>query len=195
MKELLYIDCCIRGRQSRTRKLADAFLAALPRRYHVTRLDLTALDLKPMYGARFREREDLLKSGQTDGPLFDLARQLAAADAVVIAAPFWELSFPALLKIYIENVAVEGITFRGTERGLVGMCHGERCVYLTTRGGIYQPGDPMDQGTSYLSAMQKFFGLGSLECVSADGLDVDGMDAAALLRDGCRRATDLALTF
>ena len=26
MKQLLYIDCCIRGEQSRTRKLAEAFL-------------------------------------------------------------------------------------------------------------------------------------------------------------------------
>ena len=32
MTDLLYIDCCIRGEQSRTKKLAEAFLAELAQR-------------------------------------------------------------------------------------------------------------------------------------------------------------------
>ena len=30
MKNVLFVDCCIRGEASRTKKLADAFLSALP---------------------------------------------------------------------------------------------------------------------------------------------------------------------
>ena len=34
------------------------------------------------------------------------------ADTIVIAAPFWDFSFPAALKIYIENIYVTGIVSR-----------------------------------------------------------------------------------
>ena len=105
-------------------------------------------DLRPLSGEFFAGREALLQAGKTDDSRFDRARQLAAADLVVIAAPFWDMSFPSLLKIYIENVSVEGITFRSTEEGLKGQCTAERCVFLTTRGAAYAPGDPMKRRRS-----------------------------------------------
>ena len=42
MKNVLFVDCCIRGEASRTKKLADAFLSALPADCRVTRLGLMA---------------------------------------------------------------------------------------------------------------------------------------------------------
>ena len=45
MKNVLFVDCCIRGEASRTKKLADAFLSALPADCRVTRLDLMAEEL------------------------------------------------------------------------------------------------------------------------------------------------------
>ena len=53
MKQALYIDCCVRGAQSRTRRLADAFFAALGKDWQVTRLDLTQEELRPLCGAYF----------------------------------------------------------------------------------------------------------------------------------------------
>jgi len=194
VKRALYIDCCIRGKQSRTRKVAEAFLAALPKTWKVTTVNLMREDLRPLSGEFFAGREELLQTGKIDDVRFDRARQLAAADLVVIAAPFWDMSFPALLKIYIENVSVEGITFRGTEEGLRGLCRAERCVFLTTRGAAYAPGDPMEQALPYLRAIQKFFGFGALDCVAADGLDLDGADADALVAEACARAAALAET-
>lgn len=192
MKQALYLDCCVRGEQSRTRKLAEAFFSALPDSWNVTKLDLTQEELHPLNGEFFAEREQLLRAGKTDDPRFDRAREIAAADLVVIAAPFWDLSFPSLLKIYIENVSVEGITFRSSAQGLHGCCKAENCVLLTTRGGVYLPGDPLEQATPYLGAIQKFFGFGGFTCVSADGLDIDGMDANAILTEACARAAVLA---
>ena len=37
-KQVLYIDCCIRGDESRTARLGDAFLKALPAEYDILRL-------------------------------------------------------------------------------------------------------------------------------------------------------------
>lgn len=194
MKQALYIDCCIRGGQSRTRKLAEAFFAALPETWEVTAVNLMEEDLRPLSGEFFQRREELLQSGKIDDPRFDRARRLAAADLVVIAAPFWDMSFPSLLKVYIENVSVEGITFRGTAEGLKGLCAAERCLFLTTRGDAYADGDPMEQAVPYLRAIQRFFGFGKLDCVAADGLDLDGADAEAHVADACARAAALART-
>ena len=194
MKQALYIDCCIRGEQSCTRRLAEAFFAALPKGWQVTAVPLMEEDLRPLNGETLASRDALLLAGRTDAPRFDRARQLAEADLVVIAAPFWDMSFPALLKVYIENVSVEGITFRTTAEGLKGLSRAERCVFLTTRGGAYPAGDPMEQAVPYLRAIQKFFGMGALSCVAADGLDLDGADAAALVTDAQARAAALART-
>ena len=42
MKNVLFVDCCIRREASNTKKLAEAFLSALPSDCAVTRLDLMA---------------------------------------------------------------------------------------------------------------------------------------------------------
>ena len=192
MKQALYIDCCVRGAASRTRRLADAFFAALGKDWQVTRLDLTQEELRPLCGAYFEERESLLREGRTDHPRFNRAHRLAEAELVVVAAPFWDMSFPALLKLYIENVSVEGITFRSTAEGLKGLCRAERCVFLTSRGGAYPDGDPMEQAVPYLRAIQRFFGIGGLDVIAADGLDLDGADVNAITAAACERAAALA---
>lgn len=194
VKQALYIDCCIRGGASRTKRLAEAFFAALPETWQVTTLNLMEEDPRPLTGESLAGRDALLLAGRTDDPRFDRARQLAKADLIVIAAPFWDMSFPALLKIYIENVSVEGITFRSTAEGLIGLCKAERCVFLTTRGGTYPAGDPLEQAVPYLRAIQLFFGFGALDCVAADGLDLDGADAEALVAEARARAAALART-
>ena len=45
MKNVLFVDCCIRREASNTKKLAEAFLSALPSDCAVTRLDLMAENL------------------------------------------------------------------------------------------------------------------------------------------------------
>ncbi len=120
MKNVLFVDCCIRREASRTKKLAEAFLSALPSDCAVTRLDLMAEDISYFKDSYFAQREQLLAAGEQDHPRFRYAHQFAQADRIVIAAPFWDLSFPALLKVYIEQVSVDGITFGSTESGLQG---------------------------------------------------------------------------
>ncbi len=110
----------------------------------------------------------------------------------VMAAPFWDLSFPALLKIYIENVSVDGITFRSTPEGLAGLCRGTDLVFLTTRGGFYDDGGPLEQAFSYLRGIQQFFGFDRFHAVAANGQDVQGYDGEGALREACKRAAALA---
>ena len=191
MKEVLFVDCCIRGNESRTRRLADRFLAALDPAYHVTRLNLMEENLSYFKGDYFDERQRLLESGDRSHPRFRYAHQFAEADLIVIAAPFWDLSFPALLKVYIEQVSVDGITFGSTEKGLQGLCQASDMVFLTTRGGFYTD-DDMEMGSRYLDALHTFFGVGRYHCIAADGMDVAGFDAEGSLREAEMRAQALA---
>jgi len=192
VKELLLIDCCVRGRESRTRKLADAFLEGLNSgKFHVTTVSPEAEGMVPLTGANFARRERLVEEGELDHPRFHYARQFAQADVVVFAAPMWDLSFPAILKVYIENVSVQGLTFRSGADGTSGACQGSRLIFLTTRGDRYA-GSDLEQGSRYLEAMARFFGFGGYACIAADGLDAAGADPRTILADACGRAKGLA---
>ena len=192
MKELLVIDCCIRGKESRTRKLTEAFLEGLDRqKYRVTEIRPEAEGMVPLTGANFARREELVSAGELDHPRFFYAQQFAQADVVVLAAPMWELSFPAIVKVYLENVSVKGITFGFDANGSFGSCRGSRLVFLTTRGESYG-GSDMEQGSRYLEAMAKFFGFEHYSCIAADGLDAAGADPKTILADACGRARGLA---
>lgn len=190
MKEVLFVDCCVRREHSRTRRVAQAFLDALDfARFHVTTVDPEREGMLPLLGDFFTAREELLRQGALDHPRFRCARQFAAADLVVVAAPFWDLSFPAILKIYIENVSVEGITFGCEGESLKGLCRGSHLIFLTTRGGYYD-GSPLEQGSRYLEALKDFFGFGAYRCVAGDGMDMGR--GGAVLERACREARALA---
>ena len=190
MKKVLFVDCTMRE-GSRTKELADAFFSALNSDYEVTHLKLDKEDLKPLSGEFFEDRQVLLKRRELNHPRFRYAHQFVEADMIVIAAPLWDLSFPALLKIYIENVSVDGISFVATADGLKGTAKATDMVYLTTRGGFYT-GDPMESALPQLANLAVFFGVDHFHAVAADGMDVVGFDGAASLDEAKKKAAALA---
>lgn len=196
MKTLLYIDSCIRRDGSRTRRLGEAFLAAIMRRneYEIQRLCLMEEGLCPLSDSYFDRRQALLDAGQLDHPRFRYAHQFAAADRIVIAAPYWDLTFPALLKIYIENVNLDGITFRCDENGVHGLCRAEKMLFLTTRGGACG-GTPQDVGSVYLREFANYVGIHSFLCIAADGMDLGLEPPETILLRAVREAGNAAETF
>lgn len=191
MRNVLFVDCCIRGEQSRTWELAQAFLSGLSEECEVTQLRLTEQALMPLTGEYFEARQKLLDAGRLEHPRFSYAHQFSRAELIVIAAPFWDLSFPALLKLYIEQISVDGITFCSTAEGLTGLCKASDLVYLTTRGGFYTE-DPMEMGSRYMEALCRFYGAGNYHCIAADGMDVAGFDGKASLEKAKQAARELA---
>ena len=94
--------------QPYARELADAFLKAYQKAHPKDTLDIVRLaeaDVHCVRGEELEHREALKREGKVDAPEFAEARRFAAADGIVIAAPMWELSFPAMLKAYIETVS------------------------------------------------------------------------------------------
>lgn len=187
MPEALIVDCCIRRDDSRTRKLLNAFTDHLSDAWEKETLCLMDEDLKPLVNDFYEERQKLLELGERNHPRFRYAWQMRNADLVVMAAPFWDMSFPALLKVYMENCSVDGITFHSEESGLVGDCRARELIYLTTRGGFYT-GDPMEQAVPYLESIAKFWNLGKVEVIAADGMDVAGTNPEGRLKDAVQKA-------
>ena len=121
MAKLLYIDACIREENSRTRALAEAYLDAY-RAAHpqdgIETVDLSRTALKPLDCAALQARDAAF--GAWNERQFALARQLRGADRIVIAAPFWNGTFPAALHVYFEQVCVDGVTFEWEVAGYEG---------------------------------------------------------------------------
>ncbi len=196
MKRVLFVDCCIRRENSRSRELADFFIGKLKEMgaYEIEHLCLMDENLSYFSDGFFLQRENLLAEGRLEHPRFRYAHQFAAADKIVIAAPFWDLSFPALLKVYIENLCVDGITFHTDATGLHGLCRANHMVFLTARGGIYTD-SPMEQGARYLEQMAAFFGIEKFDCVAAEGLDTGAWPVAELMEKAKEKAAEVAKTF
>ena len=188
METILFINACARP-HSRTYQLAQHVLQGFPGR--VLEINLYEENIPPLDWSLLQQRENCVQQGDDSAAVFRYAKQFAQADLVVIAAPFWDLAFPALLKIYIEQVSVDGITFGANEKGLVGLCRGTDLVFLTTRGGFYT-GDPLEMGSRYLDALHTFFGFDRYHCVAADGMNVAGFDAESSLQTACAQAQALA---
>ena len=134
---ILYIDACVR-KDSRTKMLADCLLHTLDEPYET--LKLPECDFPAVDEDFLAERDRLVSEGALSDPVLKYAVQFAKADAVVIAAPCWDLSFPSLLKVYLEQINVTGVTFFYTPEGIPqGLCKAEKLYYVTTVGGEFFP--------------------------------------------------------
>ena len=175
MKKLLFVDSCIKAAESRTRKIAYAMLEELHKSnlFEVETVVVDEIPLVPLGLKEYKYRRQLLDAKKMDDPLFNYAKQFAMADLIVIAAPFWDMSFPSKLKIYFENIAVAGFTFTNTADGnSVGVCIAERMVYITTRGMDIPDGHVMEQASPYLKALTEFIVINDFVMLSAYGLDI-----------------------
>lgn len=177
MEKLLFVNACVRP-ESRTFDLARCVLDRW--QGEVERLDLAAEDIQPLDLERLEARSAAVAEGKFDLPMLRYARQFAQADVVLMAAPFWDLSFPAWLKLYLEAITVTGLTFRYTPEGWPqGLCKARKLIYVTTAGG---PTEGMDFGYPYVQAMARgFFGIPEVVCFKAENLDIVGMDVEAIL--------------
>ena len=178
-KPVLFINACVRT-DSRTERLAYRLLEKLEKPCVEVRLEEIAF---PVADEAFLQRRDrLLSDGKFGDSMFDLARQFAAAEEIVIAAPYWDLSFPATLKQYIEQINVLGITFTYSPEGIPqGLCKARRLYYVTSAGGNYVP---LEYGFGYVKALaQNFYGIRDVQLIKATGLDLEGADADGIVEE------------
>ena len=196
--KLLFVNCCIsqRGSESRTLALAESFLESWRAKHPGAEVETvepeTLLALKPFDPEMLDDRDALAGIGCFDAPVFALARQFRAADRIVVAAPFWDLSFPTALRAYIEYVSANGLTYHYEADGCHGDCRAEKLAYLTSGGDAEQP---ESVGVLYWKQLCAMFGIPKFDYVFAGRLDLDPAKTAEILAEAQKKARQLAESF
>ena len=189
-RNIMLINACVRE-QSRTLRLAKRVIGSL--NGSVTEIDLEREALRPLTGETLAGREAILQSGDLDGreailqsgdldaPMLRYAHAFAAADEIVVAAPYWDLNFPAAVKTFFEHVTVTGVTFSyGADGRPIGHCRAKRLFYVMTAGG---PLLPPNHGFAYVRDLAGlFYGIPETVLFSAEMLAVVGEDVERRIR-------------
>lgn len=171
MKKLLFVNCCIR-KNSRTEKLCRRYLEELGKQeeFELQEINAAKLDIAPFDEEMLEQRERDIAQGRTDTDKYRLAHAFAAADMIVIGAPYWDCSFPSKLKVYFEHVCVAGITFDFNSDGeQVKLCRANSLVYITTSGGYLRSSPGVERCIKDLASL---FEIGDARFYCAQGLDV-----------------------
>lgn len=109
----------------------------------------------------------------------------------------WNLSFPAIVKAYIDAVAVAGKAFKYTENGAVGLLTDKKALIIQARGGFYSegPAAAFEMGNRYLQTILAFFGFPSVEELIIEGHNATPDKADEIKATAIEKAENLGKTF
>ena len=187
--KVLFVNACVRADASRTEQLCRDYISKLPSDAIVTEVNLDKKDIRPLDKELLQKRDGLLAAKSFEDPMFDYAKQLMEADHIIIGAPYWDLSFPALLKIYLEKCSVTGLTYIYNDKGIPeGQCKAKSLSYITTSGG---PIGDLNFGYDYIKGLCMLFGIPRTYFISAEALDVWGSDVEAILAEAKNKITEI----
>jgi len=196
----LVVEYLPRGERSHTRKLLEAFLD------EVTGTEIEELDLcedvpelfLPERLGAYIHRDYLgeeLSPGQVElmAKMDRMAAQLVGADAVVLATPMHNFSFPAVVKAWLDSVMLKGKTWDVGEAGFVGLMAGKRALLLMASGGIWE-GDlaHMEHGQSLAKVEFGFLGYDPVNTVCANGMNLPGRDVDGVVAERCLTVREIA---
>ena len=178
MDKILFINACVRT-NSRTLELAKHILSKL--QGDIEEIELFNVNILPLdkKGLKIRENASITKDYSSSE--FFFAKQFAESDIIVIAAPYWDLMFPAVIKNYFEKITISGLTFEYGQNGIPhGLCKAKRLIYVTTAGG------PIihNFGFDYVSTLSRcFYGIKDIQLVKAEGLDIYGANVTQIIEE------------
>jgi FMN-dependent NADH-azoreductase len=179
---LLHVEASPRGARSHSRRLGDKFVKA----WQSARPGATVLtrDIG-------REPPPFLSEAWVEGAFTssdqhsDAAREamrisnlyvdeLLVADEIVITTPIYNLSLPAALKAWIDQVVRAGRTFEVNDGNFKGLAQGKRAIVIVASGGDYRltsAGGAYNFLEPYLRAVLGFIGITTVEFVYAHSLN------------------------
>ena len=174
---ILFIDGTCR-KESRSKMLAEYYLNK--RNEEIKILKLSNENILPLNIESLDERNKLIEKQDFDNEMFKYAKLLKQADTLVIATPYYDLSFSANIKAFIEAINILGYTFAYNEKDMpYSLCHIKDLYYFTTAGG---PIISDEYGYGYVKTMFKeFYEVKDFYYIKAEMLDIVGQDPNAIL--------------
>lgn len=184
MKKILFVNSCVNRNSSRTLRLSNALIDLVMEKENdvqFTELILEDENIQPLNSITLEKRFSLIREEKFDDDMFKYANQLMDADCIIIAAPYWDLGFPAMLKNYIESTSIAGLTYKYNESGRpVGQCKAQMIYYVTTCGGFIRN---LNFGYDTIKALSNLFGINDSKCISTEGLDIITNDVETIMQN------------
>lgn len=179
MRKLLQIDSSP-SPQSVTRQLTREFATAWREKNpggEVIHRDLNAKAPAPIdaawIGASFADPATLTAEQKATLAFSEeLVAELEQADEYVIGVAMHNFSIPAVLKLWVDQVARKGRTFNYSSSGPEGLLKGKKATVIEASGGVYAPGTPlgaMDSIETQLRTVLGFMGVTDVEFIRAGG--------------------------
>lgn len=177
MEKILFINATLRP-ESRTLVLAKHLLSKLEG--EVEEVQLQKERIPALNSESLKFKQELLSAEKFDDPMLSYARQFKEADILVIAAPYYDISFPSVLKNYLEAICCVGLTFYYDENEIAQtLCQAKKLYYVSTGGGEINK----QFGFGYVKAVVgEFFHITDVHGFFAEKLDLRDSDPKAIMR-------------
>lgn len=130
--------------------------------------------------------------------LAELNEQFISANKFVFVTPFWNFSYPPVMKAYLDAVSVAGKSFKYSDEGQpIGLLTDKKALHIQARGGFYSesPTAELEMGDRHIQVMMNFFGVPSFEGLYIEGHNKVPAKAQEIKEDAIKRARALAKTF
>lgn len=173
--QILHINSSSRIAGSVTRDISSQLVAHLQQQNAATVTNRDLAEGLPFIdeqwvGANFTDPAERSDEQKTALALSDeLVEELKQASHIVIAAPIYNFSVPAVLKAWIDMVARARVTFRYTEHGPQGLLTGKKAYLVIASGGV-PLGSEVDYASTYLRHVMGFLGIDDVTLVNANEL-------------------------
>lgn len=182
---LLHLDASPRGARSHSRRLGEEFLAAWRAARPAGRIVVRDIGREPPPFVSEAWVEGAFTPADQHSPAARAAiavsnayvDELLAADQLVITTPIYNLSLPAALKAWIDQIVRFGRTFTKNADGFAGLATGKRAFVIVSSGSDFRPGTPggaYNHLEPYLRAVLGFIGITDVQFVYAHSLNADG---------------------
>lgn len=178
---ILFIECSPRGDKATSSEFGHHLLSAITRHIGheviVTNRNLGSQPL-PSISAAYAE-SSLLPAEEARTRFLGqlsvsdlLIEELKAADLLVIATPVHNFTVPAALKVWIDYVVRNDVTFKKTPEGKVGLLNDRPTLIAVTSGGAMfsDPPKQPDFFRPYLRAVLGVIGLHNVTFAQSTGL-------------------------
>ena len=183
MSRLLFVKSSVFGDGGQSSKLADHFIERWKAVHADAEVVVRDLVNQPIahydlaaISALSADAEDRTSDQQEIVTLSDtLIGEVRSADAIVIAAPMYNFAVPSQLKAWFDQIARNGVTFKYTENGPVGLLEDKPVYILATRGGQYHEAG-LDYQVPWLKLILGFVGLKNVQVILAEGLNMGGAE-------------------
>lgn len=196
MKKLLYIIANSKPEEiSSSKTVGRALVHSIMEKYKD--ISLEELDLyhecipRPKYNyfssrSTLASEDELLKLTEQERndvqQMSRLCEQFVAASVYVVVSPMWSLSFPAILKDYIDCIIQAEKTITFTNHKPEGLLNDRprTLIYVQSSGGnipwIMKP--ILDKGLNYVEDIMKFIGISKFEELLIDGTGTNETEKA-----------------